>query len=168
MGYVEIIESKRLHTIFKIIEQEEHFELIEDLEIHYLELPKLSKGKIEELDKVELWLDFLKEAGKEGNEKRLKELMERSDTMKAAINKLQEISADEKMRELYRAREKSRLDMISKLKYAENKGREEGRLEEKKNVARKLLLAGLTIEQIVEATDLTIEEVMELKKEVDN
>ena len=45
------------------------------------------------------------------------------------FKKLRIISADERMRELYRAREKSRLDMISKLKYAENKGRKEGREE---------------------------------------
>lgn len=49
--------------------------------------------------------------------------------METVINQLEEISADERMRELYRAREKSRLDMISKLKYAENKGRKEGREE---------------------------------------
>lgn len=176
LGYIEIIESNKLHTIFKIMEQEEHFQLLEDLEIHYLELPKLSKKKIEELNKVELWLDFLKEAGKEGNEDRLKGLMERSETMKTAINKLQEISSDEKMRELYRAREKYRLDMISKLKYAENKGKKEGmekgiekgRLEEKRNVAKKLLFAGLTIEQISDATDLTIDEIIALQKEIDN
>lgn len=48
------------------------------------------------------------------------------------------------------------------------KGIEKGRLEEKKNVARKLLFAGLEIGQIVDATDLTMEEVMELKRETDN
>ncbi len=47
-------------------------------------------------------------------------------------------------------------------------GMEKGRLEEKKNVARKLLSVGLTIEQIVEATDLSIEEIMELKENTDN
>jgi len=46
--------------------------------------------------------------------------------METAINQLMEISTDEKMRELYRAREKARLDMISKLKYAENRGMEKG------------------------------------------
>ena len=48
------------------------------------------------------------------------------------------------------------------------KGIEKGRLEEKKNVAKKLLSVGLTIEQIVEATDLSIQEIMELKENTDN
>ncbi len=126
LGYIEITESGKIHTTFKIMEQEEHFNLLEDLQIHYLELPKLPRKNIEELDDVELWLDFLKESAKEGNEERLKELKERSEIMETAINQLIEISADEKMREIYRAREKARLDMISKLKYAENRGIEKG------------------------------------------
>lgn len=54
------------------------------------------------------------------------------------------------------------------IKEGMEKGIEKGRLEEKKNVARKLLSVGLTIEQIVEATDLSIEEIMELKENTDN
>lgn len=54
------------------------------------------------------------------------------------------------------------------IKEGMEKGMEKGRLEEKKNVARKLLSVGLTIEQIVEATDLSIEEIMELKENTDN
>ncbi|MSU00124.1 Rpn family recombination-promoting nuclease/putative transposase [Tissierella pigra] len=168
LGYIEVIESNKLHTIFKIMEQEEHFQLLEDLQIHYLELPKLSKKRIEELNKVELWLDFLREAGKEGNEKRLKGLMERSETMKTAINKLQEISSDEKMRELYRAREKYRIDMISKLKYAENKGREEGRESSIREIARKAITKGLDIQYISDLTGLTIEQIGKLKNEIEN
>jgi flagellar biosynthesis/type III secretory pathway protein FliH len=80
---------------------------------------------------VELWLEFLKEGGKKGNKDKLEKLKERRSIMTTAIEKLGEISADEKMRELYRAREKARLDMVSKLKYAERKGIEKGRVEGK-------------------------------------
>ena len=78
------------------MEVEEYFSLVDDLEIHYLELPKLDKKEIEELDQVELWLEFLKEGGKDDNQARLKKLMERSEVMTRVVNKLQEISADEK------------------------------------------------------------------------
>ncbi len=54
------------------------------------------RRKIEELDDVELWPDFLQESAKEGNEKRLEELKEKSEIMETAINQLMEISADEK------------------------------------------------------------------------
>ncbi len=81
------------------VRQRRHFNLLEDLQIHYLELPKLPKKNTEELDDIELWLDFLKESPKEGSEKRLEELKERSEIMGTAINQLMEISADEKMRD---------------------------------------------------------------------
>ena len=190
LGYVEIVESEKLHSIFKIMEVEEHFPLIEDLEIHYLETPKLEKKEIEELNKVELWLEFLKEGGKEANELRLKSLMERSEVMARAINKLQEISADEKMREAYKAREKARLDMVSRLKYARREGREEGREEGKvvgieegkvigieegkvigieegrkqrdRELAKKLLADGLDMELVAKYTDLSLEEIKEI------
>jgi predicted transposase/invertase (TIGR01784 family) len=131
LSYIEIVESKKIHTIFKIMEKEEGFLLLDELEIHYLELTKLGEKKIEELSNVELWLEFLKEGGKKGNKDKLEKLKERRSIMTTAIEKLGEISADEKMRELYRAREKARLDMVSKLKYAERKGIEKGRVEGK-------------------------------------
>ncbi|MCK9444104.1 MAG: hypothetical protein M0Q14_06225 [Tissierellaceae bacterium] len=106
--------------------------------------------------------------------------------MARAINKLQEISADEKMREAYRAREKARLDMVSKLKYARRQGREEGKEEGKKEgkvigmeegkvigieegkkqrdqeLAKKLLADGLDIELVAKYTDLSLEEVKDI------
>ncbi|MCK9268219.1 MAG: PD-(D/E)XK nuclease family transposase, partial [Alkaliphilus sp.] len=121
---------------------------------------------------MELWLDFLKESAKEGNEKRLKELKGRSEIMETAINQLMEISADEKMRELYRSREKARLDMISKLKYAENRGMEKGMEKgiekgiEKgmEVVARNLLQEGTEIEFVTKVTKLSRDKVEEIKK----
>jgi predicted transposase/invertase (TIGR01784 family) len=160
------------------MEKEEGFLLLDELEIHYLELTKLGEKKMEELSKVELWLEFLKEGGKEGNRDRLERLKERSDIMTTAIEKLEEISADEKMRELYRARGKARLDMVSKLKYAERKGiekgrvegkaegkaegREEGRIEERKKLAKKLLNDGLEAILVSKYTNLSVEELKEL------
>ncbi|MFA5576186.1 MAG: hypothetical protein WC983_02790, partial [Tissierellaceae bacterium] len=99
---------------------------------------------------------------------------------------LQEISADEKMREAYKAREKARLDMVSRLKYARREGREEGKvvgieegkvigIEEGKvigieegrkqrdrELAKKLLADGLDMELVAKYTDLSLEEIKEI------
>jgi len=129
MDYNVISESEKLHTHFKIIEREEEFVLTEDLQIHYLELPKLTEEKsIEAMAGLELWIAFLKIAGKEGSEEKLNKITERSGSIKMAIKSLESISADEKMRELYRAREKARRDMISQLYNAEKKAKEEGNI----------------------------------------
>lgn len=71
MDYNAIQESDKLHTHFKILENEENFTLTEDLQIHYLEVPKLTKNReIEELEGVELWIALLREAGKNKDSRR--------------------------------------------------------------------------------------------------
>ncbi|MCK9218290.1 MAG: Rpn family recombination-promoting nuclease/putative transposase [Firmicutes bacterium] len=166
LGYKEITEGNKLHNVFKILEKDQHFILTDDLEIHYLELPKLIKKEIEDLDKIEMWLEFFKEAGREGNEERINSLMERSEIMTTAMKKLEEISADEKMRELYRAREKARLDMVSKLRYAEKKGLEEGAIKKAKEMASELLKDGMEVTLVAKYTKLGLEEIQEIKKKI--
>jgi predicted transposase/invertase (TIGR01784 family) len=159
MSYNAISESEKLHTHFKLIEREENFTLTEDLQIHYLELPKLPEDKeIEELEGVELWVAFFRETGKEGNEEKLEKLKERSEVMTKAMKSLETVSSDEKMLEAYRAREKARRDEISKLAYAEKQGRIK--------TAKKLFIMGLEISMIEKATELTKEELKEIEKEV--
>ena len=177
--YNAIPESKKLHSSFKILEKDEYFPLAEDLQIHFLELPKLKQKGIKELSGIELWAEFLKEAGKEGSEKKIKELMERSEIMKDAVENLGKISEDDRMREIAWAREKARLDEISRIKYAERKateqgmekgmekGIEKGLLLGKKKIAQNLLKLGFSPEKAAEAAELSIEEIMELKREIE-
>lgn len=58
-----IKETTKYHSIYKLIEKEEHFLLEDDLEIHYIELEKFNTQKeLDQLTGVELWFDFFKEA----------------------------------------------------------------------------------------------------------
>ncbi len=50
---------------------------------------------------------------------------------------------------------------------SENNFREEGRKEEKKEAAKKLLSIGMETEQIEKVTKLTEEEIEEIKKQID-
>ena len=68
----------------------------------------------------------MKNAGKPEMEDKINRLGERSGAIKMAKEMLQEISADELMREQYYAREKARLDAKSRLKYAEVMGMKKG------------------------------------------
>jgi predicted transposase/invertase (TIGR01784 family) len=79
---------------------------------------------------------------------------------KAAV-KLRELSADEKARDMLERREKGLWDMATSVAEAEQRGREEKALE----VARNLLKRNTPIEQIVELTGLTREEVEALSKQ---
>ena len=55
------------------------------------------------------------------------------------------------------------MDEIAVKKHAERIGKEEGRMAEKKETAKKLLLKNMKIEEIIEITGLTEEEIKEIK-----
>ncbi|HLR35139.1 MAG TPA: Rpn family recombination-promoting nuclease/putative transposase [Tissierellales bacterium] len=164
-----------------MLEKNEHFLLTEDLSIHYIELPKFDDKKdIEYMEAIELWLTFMKRIGEPGTEELLNQLMERSETLKMAKEILEKISADERLREKYYAREKARRDAISRLKYAERKGMEkgvkkgmekgikEGKQEERIKIAKNFLKEGVGIALVAKSTGLSKLDVEKLKEELDN
>ena len=154
--------------------------LTEDLQIHYLELPKLPDKPIEDLEGIELWIAFLRESGKKGNEETINKLKRRNKTMKNAMESLERVSADERMLEIHRAREKSRMDLKSKLIYAETKamergmekgmekgiaqGREEGIKQSAIETAEELLRLGIDTNIISKSTKLSLGELNEIKE----
>jgi predicted transposase/invertase (TIGR01784 family) len=79
-------------------------------------------------------------------------IAERSPEVKKAVVRLIELSADEKARALYEAREKERRD---------NRARERGAV---LNVAKNLLEMDMPIEKIAKATGLSREEVSGLRQ----
>ena len=163
MSYNAISESEKLHTHFKLIEREENITLTEDLQIHYLELPKLPEDKeILELEGVELWVAFFRETGKEGNEEKLEKLKERSEVMTKAMKSLETVSSDEKMLEAYRAREKARMDELAKIAYA----KKQGEIEKAKQIAEEMFKLGIDIGVIEKSTKLALEELIEIEKRV--
>ena len=97
----------------------------------------------------------------EDNEK-LDKLRRKKD-MEEAINELERLSSDKKIIGLYDAEKVARKTLNTQLKSAKLDGIEEGKIEEKIEIAKNLLRTNLTVEEISEATGLTKEEVLELK-----
>ncbi len=142
MGFDIIYETKRYHTEYKILEKEGKYQLIDDLEIHYIELKKFNIDKDpEKMEAIELWLNFIKKAGKED----IKEIIKRKEELKIAMEMLRKISADERLREKYAAQEKARLDAVSSIKYAEARGEAKGRAEGRADTIIKLFTKKLGI-----------------------
>lgn len=70
------------------------------------------------------------------------------------------ISQDERERAIFRSRRMYQTDLLSNLATAEARGERNKQLE----IARKLLPTSLSIEQISQATGLTLEEVKDLSE----
>jgi len=164
-------EEVRFHNKFRFLETETYKELPDAGEIHFMELPVLrryleqNKDEIEELIGKEKLLDWLLFIDNPDSE--YARLAENSDeVIGRAKNMLRTLSADEKIREEYLAREKAIMDHYASLKAAERHGIELGREEGieigKIQMARNLHMMGISLEKIAEACEIPVEKLRQL------
>jgi len=83
-------------------------------------------------------------------------LAEKNNDIRKVYDRLQKISKDEKSRMAYEAREAEIHDQMTRIKTA--------REETATKIAVNLLKMGLTVEQIANAAELTLDKVVEIKK----
>ena len=144
----------KIHTKWEIREEEySKIVLTNVLEIHIIEMPKLIKAmknkKVDKKDKLILWTTFMLSPEKLGDE-----VMENNEDIKKAKEELEKINQDAREKELARLRMKHIMDTKAVQRYGFKEGIKKG----KNEIAKKLLKMGLSIEQIIEATGLTKEE----------
>ena len=160
------LPGKRYHYVFHLREDgEPGLVLSEDLEIHFLELPKLEQAAYGLEDRLVRWLLFIRGVGKE----RWDELASNEPALRKAMTTLEFLSQDREARMLYEMRQKALRDHISAIEGAREQGRlegrERGRLEGRVEVARNMLAMGLDVELIAQATGLAREKLEELKNQ---
>ncbi|WP_088186866.1 Rpn family recombination-promoting nuclease/putative transposase [Desulfosporosinus sp. FKA] len=138
-------ETRNFHSVFRLFEKDEGFELTDALEIHFMELPKLLVKWREKLispreDGLVRWLFLLEGSEDEEIFKTLEEIAVQDPVLNKAIEEWEKSSDDPKIREEYLARRKFVLDEKAAVRDAELrlreaikesrvKGREEGRVE---------------------------------------
>ncbi len=157
---IDILKNLEFHTQWKIIEENgRKTVLTDDLELHIIELPKMRNNTANGKDKklVE-WLSFLNNP----ESKEVANYMKNNESMKKAKEKLNIMSEDERIRRLAELREKAILDELEVKAYNYRKGKNEGLEQKNKEIAKKLKEKGLSIDFIIEITNLTKEEIEKL------
>lgn len=170
------LETNKYHSMFKLKENEENYVLTDLLEIHFLEMKKLDEYK--ENDDLSQWVSFIKADSKEVLEKMAKV----NPNIDKAVNVLTTMSQDKKARAEYLSREMALHDEATKIEEAMEEGYEQGLEQgiqkgiqkgiekgiEQANInnAKNFLKLGVDVEIIVQATGLSKEKVLELKKEI--
>ncbi|WP_246637614.1 Rpn family recombination-promoting nuclease/putative transposase [Crassaminicella profunda] len=156
----ECIPLDKIHTSYHITEGETGYRLTEVFEIHYLELPKLENINIarDENEAITQWMEFIDAKSREVMEM----LSQKNKDIKKAYDMLQVISKDEKARMAYEAREAEIHDQMTRIETA----REEGANKKAIKIAQNLLKMGFVIEQVAQASELSVEEVEEIKKKM--
>ncbi|GHU00805.1 hypothetical protein FACS1894154_10360 [Betaproteobacteria bacterium] len=89
-------------------------------------------------------------------------LAEKNPEVKKAVAKLMTLTEDEQARMVADARDKMRWDIESRERAAKKEGHEEGREERQLEIARRLLARNRPIEEIIEDTGLTLEQIQAL------
>lgn len=156
----EIIPIDKIHTVFHILEDETLYKLTDVLEIHFLELPKLSKlDSLKDIDDPVLdWLEFIDAKSKEG----MKMLAEKNENIKAAYEILQRASQSKEARMAYEARQAEIMDQLTREKLAREEGMKEGANSKAIEIAKNLI--GILDDETVSIkTGLPIDLIRELK-----
>ena len=164
------LDNDRFHNGYRLKEIETNEELTDIQEIHFIEIPKLKDldddSNVDTIDILQAWVEFLKDP----ESSVVRKLEFSNEEIKEAKDELYRLSRDKNELELYNLREKSFYDKISALSNAEEKGRlegieegrEEGKLQERINIAKNLLDV-LDNETIALKTGLTIEDIQKLR-----
>lgn len=160
----EIVNTELLPTILRKDSEDDKYGILDvrvqldnevqiDFEMHILELPKLPPEQKSETDLMQ-WMRFLNGKRREDFEKMAK----KNSCFEEAYKELDKLSADEKKRLEYEARQKAIRDRDILIKTGENRGRKE--------IILSMIEAGLPLEQIAEITKETLETIQGLKKKM--
>ena len=147
-------EKAKEETLVDMGYQEEEEIATKDLEMHFIEIPKFIKKNPEAKTKIEQWLWLLA-----GREEKLIMAKKENKELEKAMDIIDEMSMDEKEWELYESRRLAIMDYNTGMIKAREEGERKGKIE----VAKRLIKLGISIDKIKEATELTKEEIEELK-----
>lgn len=157
-------EKAKEETLVDMGYQEEEEIATKDLEMHFIEIPKFIKKNPEAKTKIEQWLWLLA-----GREEKLAMAKKENKELEKAMDIIDEMSRDEKEWELYESRRLAIMDyntgMIKAREEGEAKGREKGEKKSKSEIAKKLLAKKMPIDEIIEITELTKEEIEKIVKD---
>ncbi|OPH46620.1 hypothetical protein BC351_14125 [Paenibacillus ferrarius] len=152
------IPNDRFHNIFHMREDHTGELLIDDIEIHFMELSKLGIKAHEMDSRLVNWLMFINGT----NQDQWEELAMDTPGLKKAMTTLEFLSQDKEARMLYEARKRALLDEQSALDYVESRGEAKGKAE----VAANMLQEGLPVSLIAKVTGLSETEVEALKNRI--
>ena len=158
LDHVLIQEDDKYYRCISFCDTETGEKYSDMMEMHILELPKLPPEQQDETDLLQ-WMRFL--GGK--NREDLKRMAEKNSNLQEAYDELDRLSADERKRLEYEARQKAIRDKNMLFKTGVERGRKEG-IEQgiergRKDIILSMLKSGMSIEQIAKIIKEPVEDI---------
>ena len=159
--FVMFPEKKEFLSNHVILDKETKTHDLKDFSFTFLELPKFNKKENELKDNAEKWFYFFKNAENISNEE-MKDLIENDQTLQKAFGELNSFNWTKEELEAYEARIKIDTDLKAIEQQMIDDAKEKGKVEEKKEIAKRLLKEGFDISTISKITKLTKDEILSL------
>lgn len=140
-------------------------QLSDAINICFVELSKLKDvltKDVSDMSDLDKWSVFLQYAPDPRQRELVNRIIASEEVLTMAGELLMSISQDERERAIFRSRRKFQTDMQSNLATEREEGRAEGEQKRSIEIARRLLRRGRPIEEIMEDTDLSREEIERL------
>ena len=132
-NYFEKEECPNFHNLYGLYNKENHHHLTKDLEIHFIELPKLTrklshdleelKEQVKEMTKLEKWCWYF---SNKTTPEQLEVIAMSEPAIQAAINAEYRFKFDRSQWWAYEQAERDRMNRVSEIKNAKNEGMAEG------------------------------------------
>lgn len=147
-------EISHYHSKWNLREENhKEIKLTNDIELHILEIPKVKDSNLKN-DELAQWLKFISDP----EDMEVQRIMCENKFYKQAREELASFSGDENFRRLVEARVGFLMDQETE----KNVSKQEGKAEEKRQIAKKMKTKNMSIEEIAEITGLTKEEIEKL------
>ena len=172
LDFIRFADDEKCHRIISLCDEQTGKKYTDLLEMQILELKKLPE-ELQSDDEVIRWMRFL--AGK--NRKELEDMAGTSEYIEEAYRELERMSADERARLEYEARQKAIRDhdaimssawetgMEKGLQEGMKQGMQQGIRQERQDIVFRMLEKGMDPEMIADLTGMNIEEIQKLEEE---
>jgi predicted transposase/invertase (TIGR01784 family) len=163
--YVVFPEKAAYKSDHIILDKETHDHDMKDIAFTFIELPKYTKGKSEKLtNRIEQWCRYFK-YGDNTTEEEVEKLVD--PVIKEAYAAVNRFNWTEAELLAYEAVIKRDMDYRSQMQTAEDRGIERGKIEGieigRIAMAKKMLAKSMAIDEVIEFTELTKEEIESLR-----
>ncbi|HEO65878.1 MAG TPA: Rpn family recombination-promoting nuclease/putative transposase [Spirochaetes bacterium] len=157
-----IKEHNDYYSCFRLTKNDDHdLVLTNHLSIYFIELLNFTKKIPKNLNSLEKWLYFFKYEGKE--DEFMKVIIKDDEILEKADRLYKRFTQDEQLKDIYESIVEGERKYLTDLELAERKGIEQGIEKERHEIAQLMLKQGLEIDLISKTTQLTVEEIEQLK-----
>ena len=146
-----------INKTITILEGHRKYEINNEIEYYYIELDKYRKSNPDISKPINQWLAFIDMEKGDWLEMAKKENKE----IKEAVEEYETLTGDALVKRLAEVRMLGEMEEQAALSAAKDEGKKQNKI----STAKKLLKLKMPIEQIVEVTELTKEEIIKLEKE---